>query len=59
MREQREFDLERDRMQRKFIAAMVGVKLADNPKAGQSSTGDQQQSLTRRELMRNYKQQHD
>jgi hypothetical protein len=58
-KERREFDLERDRMQRKFIAAMLGVKLPDSSSgpSEQASSG-QKQTQTARDLMRNYKQEH-
>lgn len=57
-KERREFDLERDRMQRKFIAAMLGVKLPDGPSGPSEQASGQKQTQTARDLMRNYKQEH-
>jgi hypothetical protein len=49
------FDLERDEVQRKFIAAMFGVKLNDSPSKAQPSPNGNKQTMTAKDIMRNYK----
>jgi hypothetical protein len=53
--ERAKFDLERDEVQRKFIAAMLGVKLDNGPSVTRKN-GDSQpkQTMTQQDIMRSY-----
>jgi len=50
-------DLERDEAQRKFMAALWGVELKDNPAKQQKSSpsNGQKHTMTQQDIMRNYK----
>ena len=50
------FDLQRDEVQRRFIASMLGVKLEDEPtKAHKNQATDgRKQTMTQQDIMRNY-----
>lgn len=53
---QLKIDLERDEAFRKFLAAMWGVKLEDDPGKVNKPTpqNGQKQTMTREDIMRNY-----